>query len=137
MPRLQERPSGIFPNRGHTYPVRCQVHISIVQNVQLASSKAYKLCRERKLTRARGFPSEPLLSSSVTTRPESGWKPCSSCALSSYPNVSVLVHLDWVLCSTPLKHLPLPQALRYLIFRIVRTPLPQTLVPTWKFESSL
>ena len=37
-----------FP-RVHTYPVRCHVQVSIVQNAPLASSKAYQLCRGRKL----------------------------------------------------------------------------------------
>lgn len=114
IPGTPRSPSSIFPSRAHTYPARCQVHISIVQNVQRASSKAYKLCRGRKLTfiskteRAQGSTSEPLLSSSIATRPESGWIPCSNCVLSSYTVFSLSEHLDWALCSTPLKHLPLP-----------------------------
>lgn len=78
----------------HTYPVRCQVHVSIVWNAQLASSKAYKLCRGRKPTfiskadeSTHSLTPGPLLSSSTATRPEDGWIPGSNCALSSCTSI--------------------------------------------------
>lgn len=37
--------------------------------------------------RARSFTSGPLLSSSMATRPEGRWIPCSNCALSSYTSI--------------------------------------------------
>lgn len=49
-PSLEQRPSIAFPSRIHTYSVRCQAHVSTEQTVQLASSKADRLCRGRKQT---------------------------------------------------------------------------------------
>lgn len=67
---LEQRPSIGFPSRIHTYSVRCQVHVSMEQNVQPASSKADRPCRGRKQTflhslklrQVCGFTSELLLS---------------------------------------------------------------------------